>query len=401
MFQKQGASALRLGLNNILSILNILDNPHKQLKTVHVAGTNGKGSVCSFTASILQESGYKVGLFTSPHLEDYRERIRVNGEMIPEAAVLRFMNTYYPLLQTLDASFFEVTTAMAFWWFKEAGADISLIETGMGGRLDCTNVLIPEVVVITKIGFDHQQYLGSTLEAIAREKAGIIKETVPSVFWDTSTPVTEIIEATAKQNNGACIQVNKPLNLPEFPLILQENLALVAQVIELLKQKGWVIPPTAWQQGLTNCIANTGMQGRWQLLHISPTLIVDVGHNIDGMQHIVKQLLSENKSVHFIFGMGADKDIDGIMDILPKHFTYYFTQANTPRALPAKDLLQRAINKKLVGKCYSQVSEAVKTAFKNCKTEEIIFLGGSFFVVGEFLNYWKSEGKEIITKKVT
>ncbi len=400
MFQKQGASALRLGLDNIVAILEGVDNPHQKFKSIHVAGTNGKGSVCSYSASVLQEAGYSVGLFTSPHLEDYRERIRINGVMIPEQAVLEFMNVYYGKIEKLNASFFEVTTAMAFWWFAKCEVDIVVVETGMGGRLDCTNVLTPEVSVITKIGFDHQQYLGNTLAAIAKEKAGIIKRHVPVVYWETSEKVCQVIQETALDQTSKEIAVNGSMDVSGLPQILRQNLKMVQETIHVLQSKGWNISDENWENGIKHVSGNTGMHGRWEKLNEVPLVIADVAHNEDGIIHVVHELNKLEKKVRFVFGMGADKDIEAVLNHLPKDAEYYFTQANTSRALTANELFQKANRLNLIGKGFSAVEEAAKKALNDLQTNEILFVGGSFFVVGEFLNYWKSEGKKILEKKV-
>ena len=393
MFQKVGSSAYKEGMENSFLIDKHLNHPHAQYKTIHVGGTNGKGSTSHLLASILQEAGYKTGLYTSPHLLDFRERIKVNGEMIDKEYVVDFIARNQAFFESIQPSFFELTTGMAFAYFAEQKVDIAVIEVGLGGRLDCTNVITPVLSIITNISFDHAQLLGNTLTAIAREKAGIIKPGVPVVIGEAEGEVKEVFEGARQKANGEIVFVQDEIAMTDLKVISplqgfaqEKNTATVLCAIDILKDI-INIPPQAIEQGFKNVIENTGLMGRWQIVGRHPKIVLDVGHNVGGIEYIVRQLQSEKyERLHIVFGMVKDKDISAVLALMPKNAIYYFTQANIPRALDANLLAEQAEKFGLQGKTFLTVSEAFSAAKQNASKKDFIFAGGSTFIVAEVLS---------------
>lgn len=389
MFHRVGAAAYKPGLDTTYSLLKICGQPHEGLKYVHIAGTNGKGSTSHSVASVLQEAGYKTGLCTSPHLKDFRERIRINGEMIPEQAVVEFVTTFKDAWQELKPSFFEITMALAFWYFQKEKVDIAILETGMGGRLDSTNVIVPEVAVITNIGMDHVQFLGDTLEKIATEKAGIIKEHVPVVIGAMRPEARAVIAQIAEQKHAPCIdasQLSEEL-IPPFELkglYQHENKRTAYAALLSLQAKGWNIAPPHIERGFAHIIRNTGLLGRWQVLQQGPLTIADVAHNEDGITWVTKQLKELHyRHLHFVLGMVSDKDIAKILSLLPKEATYYFCKADIPRGLDATLLKEQAATHGLKGDAHPSVPAAYQAAQAAATAEDLVFIGGSIFTVAE------------------
>jgi len=396
MFQKVGSSAYKEGMENSFLIDKHLNHPHTQYKTIHVAGTNGKGSTSHLLASILQEAGYKTGLYTSPHLLDFRERIKVNGEMIDKEYVVDFIARNQAFFESIQPSFFELTTGMAFAYFAEQKVDIAVIEVGLGGRLDCTNVITPVLSIITNISFDHTQLLGNTLTAIAREKAGIIKPCVPVVIGEAEGEVREVFEGERRKVQGEIVFVQDGVTdlkviSPLQGFAQEKNTATVLCAIDILNTFTLHLSPftlsEAIRKGFKNVIKNTGLMGRWQIVGQHPKIVLDVGHNVGGIEYIVRQLQSEKyERLHIVFGMVKDKDISAVLALMPKNAIYYFTQANIPRALDANLLAEQAGKFGLQGKTFSTVSEAFLAAKQNATKKDFIFVGGSTFVVAEALS---------------
>jgi dihydrofolate synthase/folylpolyglutamate synthase len=411
LFQKVGSSAYREGMENTFRIDSHLKHPHTRYKTIHVAGTNGKGSTSHLLASILQEAGYKTGLYTSPHLLDFRERIRVNGNPVSREFVVDFVDRHKAFFESVQPSFFELTTGMAFAYFAEQEVDVAVIEVGLGGRLDCTNVITPVLSIITNISFDHTQLLGNTLEAIAREKAGIIKPDVPVVIGEAEGGVKEVFLDAQYRVQGASFVYAQEKNpvlsarlLPsnyweietnEYPGIIDElggyaqekNAATVLCAVDLLKKGIFTVPPKAVYKGFRWVIENTGLMGRWQIIRYDPKIILDTGHNVGGIQYIVRQLKAERcDKLHIVFGMVNDKDISSVLALLPSEAVYYFTQASIPRALPAESLAGQAEKYGLKGTAFSTVQEAFLSAKHFATKKDIIFVGGSTFVVADALS---------------
>lgn len=416
MYHRIGAAAYKVDLNNTITICKLLGNPQEHFKTIHVAGTNGKGSVSHMLASVLQEAGYKTGLYTSPHLKDFRERIKVNGKMILKKDVCFFVEKNQKAFKKIKPSFFEMTVGLTFQHFKNESVDVAIIETGLGGRLDSTNIIHPILSVITNIGFDHMNLLGNTLEKIATEKAGIIKTKAPVVIGETQKSIKHIFIDKAKQLNSNIyfadenysvkktinsnsnlsdklfdVYLNKKLifkktKLPLLGYYQKKNLVTVLNSIDVLNTIGVKINEKNVRKGLTNTIKNTGLMGRWQILQKQPLVICDVGHNKDGIGEITKQLKDiAYKKLHFVIGVVNDKDVSGILKFLPQKATYYFCKANIPRGLDAKILEEKAKELGLKGKAYSSVKEAFKKANQNATRDDLIFIGGSFFTVAEVL----------------
>ena len=399
-----GAAAYKPGLQNTYALMEHLGNPHNRFQSVHVAGTNGKGSTSHLIAAVLQTSGYKVGLFTSPHLIDFRERIRINGEPIPEQAVVDFVTKNKPVLSEINPSFFETTMALAFDYFAQQQVDIAVIEVGLGGRLDSTNIITPLLSVITNIGFDHTDFLGNTIPAIAREKAGIIKQHVPCVIGETDDETMPVFLEVAKQNNifgdglettdcriwfaDQCGYMRKR-RLHEAPVcqlqgIYQDKNQQTAYVALQVLRNYCGIKITNLAKGFANVCTLTGLRGRWETLCEKPLTICDTGHNSHGIKYVVEQLnqiKNQRSQLHIVFGMVSDKDIDVVLRLLPKDAHYYFTQAQTHRAIPAKDLVQLFG----AGQAFNDVPSAIHAAQKNATDKDIIFIGGSNYVVGEAL----------------
>ena len=394
LFQNAGVAAYKEGMENSFLIDRHLHYPHRKYKTIHVAGTNGKGSTCHLLASVLQEAGYKTGLYTSPHLLDFRERIRVDGKKVDRDYVVRFMTDNKDFLESVRPSFFELTTGMAFAYFAEQAVDVAVIEVGLGGRLDCTNVITPVLSIITNISFDHTGLLGNTLAAIAGEKAGIIKPGVPVVIGEAEGEVREVFEGARQKVQGErflFVPDEKPaawhdaVVSPLEGFAQEKNTATVLCALDILKDI-FNIPTQAIIHGFANVIKNTGLAGRWQVVAEHPKIVLDTGHNAGGMGYNVRQLQTEKYAVlHIVFGMMKDKDISAVLRLLPKDAKYYFTQANLPRALDAQLLAEQAAQSGLKGEIFPSVSDAFSAAGKSAGENDFIFVGGSTFVVAEVL----------------
>ncbi len=410
LFQNVGGDAYKEGLETTLTLDKHFGHPHRKFRTIHVAGTNGKGSCSHTLAAILQSAGYKVGLYTSPHLVDFRERIRVNGEMIPRQRVIDFVEQHRSFFEPLHPSFFELTTAMAFNYFAEQQVDVAVIEVGLGGRLDCTNIIRPDLCVITNISFDHIQFLGDTLAKIAAEKAGIIKPGIPVVIGET-TPETKPVFMETAQKQGAPIHFAEEeqlvvSHLPQngknyywtrdYPHLEGElgglcqvyNTNTLMSAIRVLTSIGYKIEEEHVRRGFANVCALTGLMGRWQKIQESPAAFCDTGHNKAGIELILKQLsIQKYHHLHIVIGMVNDKDIRGVLDMLPRNATYYFTKASVSRALNEREVQRLAKEVAgLEGNTYPNVKEAFEAANANAQKDDFIFVGGSTFVVADLLN---------------
>ncbi len=413
MFQRVGAAAYKANLDNTISICKALGNPEKKIKCVHVAGTNGKGSSSHMLAAILQQAGYKTGLYTSPHLIDFRERIKINGKQIPKTEVVKFVENYKTIFEDIEPSFFEWTVGLAFHYFAEQEVDVAIIEVGLGGRLDSTNVIKPQCCLITNIGFDHVNLLGNTLPLIAAEKAGIIKEKVPVVVSQTQLEVLSVFNTKAQsvkapitfadkqykvlshnfQDGLLCIELlEKTANKAQlYKLDLTgtyqiKNLQGVLACISSLKHKGFLIEDENILYALQHVKKLTGLMGRWQIISEKPLIIADTGHNEDGIKEVVKNIERYSyKKLHMIIGVVNDKDVTSILKLLPKNAIYYFCKANIPRALPEKELFELAKQHDLKGKKFISVSMALSEAKKQAKSDDLIFIGGSTFTVADAL----------------
>ena len=413
MYQKIGASAYKPDLGNIKELLDFIGNPQNSFKTVHVAGTNGKGTVSHTLASIFQECGYKTGLYTSPHLLDFRERIRINGQMIPEQNVIDFIGGNKEKFEEMQLSFFEMATGMAFDYFAKEKVDIAIIEVGLGGRLDSTNVINPELSIITNISLDHVNMLGNTLAEIAVEKAGIIKPNTPVVIGETQPETKDVFIKKAQECNAPiffadqiidCDKIhiesldyqkfdiwkNNELYIEavEFPLLgyyQKKNLATVICAVEQLKAK-FNIDKKDVINGLEFVVKNTNLMGRWQILSRQPLVIADTGHNVGGIKEIVMQLSDMTfRKLHFVLGCVNDKDIDGILHLLPHYADYYFCKADIPRGLDANILADKALEAGLRGNVYESVQQAYNSALNNAHFDDVVFIGGSNFTVAEVI----------------
>ncbi len=414
MYQRVGKAAYKADLETTLALDDYFNHPHKAYKTIHIAGTNGKGSVSHSIASILQEAGYKVGLYTSPHLKDFRERIRVNGEVITEQAVINFVANHKQIIEQLQPSFFEMSVAMAFDYFKHEAIDVAVIEVGMGGRLDSTNIITPEVAAITNIGLDHTAFLGDSLAKIAMEKGGIIKKDIPVIIGQTQAETEPVFKSLA-ENKGTPIsfadkelvvstttlsiderqvfQIYKgeQLAYPDLKLDLlgsyqQKNILTVLAIIEQLQKGNFTISRDNIYKGLENVVKNTALLGRWQHLGYNPRIICDTGHNLDGMLMLVEQIKNTpHDKLHIVLGMVNDKDHAAVLNILPKEATYYFTKASIPRSLNEKALQEMAQKVELSGNAYPNVHSALNEAKKNANPNDLIFIGGSTFIVADIL----------------
>ncbi len=419
MFSRIGAAAIKPNLDNTIAICKLLDNPEKKIKTIHIAGTNGKGSTSHMLASIFQEAGYKTGLYTSPHLYDFRERIKVNGKMCSKEFVVDFTNRIKPFIEQVKPSFFEITVGMAFEYFEKEKVDIAIIETGLGGRLDSTNVITPELSIITNIGFDHMALLGNTIEAIASEKAGIIKKETPIIIGESTPASKNVFEEKAKNENAplyfaedflqhksfqnnwstALFEFTQPLiHLLDAPLFAKnftiesdlpgkyqsKNLKSVLVAAQLLSTMGWKLTATKVGKALLNIQKNTGLMGRWECIQTSPKVILDVAHNEHGIQALLEQLSSLHyNKLHIVTGMVKDKDINAVLNLLPKEAEYYFTQSHIPRALPVNELVAQASKLGLYGLAYADVNIALTQAIKNANHNDLILVIGSIFLVAE------------------
>ena len=390
IFQRVGKAAYKADLSNTLALCAALGNPEDALKgkAVHIAGTNGKGSTSHIVASILQEAGLKVGLYTSPHLRDFRERIKLNGEMIPEQYVVDFVAKYKNSFEPVHPSFFELTVGMAFQYFKEEEVDIAVIEVGLGGRLDSTNVITPAVSVITNISLDHTNLLGNTVEEIAMEKAGIIKAHIPVVIGYASS-ITRPLFSRVADERITSIQFTQDLTLPKLQTDLggsyqQANVRTAQAAINVLLERGWDISEEHIIAGAGNVVRNTGFAGRWQTLSQNPLTITDIGHNEDGIRQVLHQIeQTPHTNLHMVIGMVNDKDVDAILELLPSSASYYFCEAKIPRALPVADLAAKAAKSGLQGQQIADVNAALEAAKKAATTDDLVFVGGSAFVVAE------------------
>ena len=408
-FTKIGASAYKEGLETTNALDAHANHPHKSYMTVHVAGTNGKGSCSHTLAAILQTAGMKVGLFTSPHLMTFRERIRVNGEIISEEYVVSWVEKNRTFFEKLQPSFFELTTAMAFEYFRDAQVDIAIIEVGLGGRLDCTNIISPILSVITNISYDHTQFLGNTLEAIATEKAGIIKKGTPVVIGETTDVTRQVFKQHADKASAPIIfaEDSSVIINAEYQLKgayqtknLKTILACMLPLARALKKKGVKINNATQiiRYALANVCTITGLQGRWQHLSANPLVICDTGHNLAAWQYLAPQIKHtaqqriaeygiENSCLRIVFGMVDDKDIESVLNMLPREATYYFTQADTHRAIPVEKIMTMALNHGIHGKTFSNVAEAYEEAMKDAEYYDTIFIGGSTYVVADLLTH--------------
>ena len=390
MYQNVGKSAYKADLCQTLKLAKQLNHPEHKFKSIHVGGTNGKGSTAHMLASVLQEAGYKVGLYTSPHLKEYRERIRINGIKISENFVVDFVANNKSFFEANALSFFEMSVGMAFDYFAQEQVDIAVVEVGLGGRLDSTNILKPEVSVITNIGLDHTQFLGTTLEAIAGEKAGIIKSNTPIVIGETQLE-TEIVFRTKATKEQAPIyfadqriQTTPPTSLKGAYQI--HNVRTVLQTIEILNARAFTIPTKAVHQGLLKVTENNGLRGRWEVLGSSPKIICDTAHNREGLRLVFKQLQSEKfQHLHVVLGMVNDKDVSSLIDLFPKHAQYYFCKPNVPRGLEAFQLAEIFKKNNHKGSIYSSVKDALNAAKQSASHEDLIYVGGSTFVVAEII----------------
>jgi dihydrofolate synthase/folylpolyglutamate synthase len=389
MYQLQGASAYKKDLNNAVLLANHLDNPQQKIKSIHVAGTNGKGSTSHMLASILQEAGYKVGLYTSPHLKDFRERIKINGAEISEDFVCEFINTHKTFFEGNDMSFFEMSVGLAFDYFAKEKIDIAIIEVGLGGRLDATNIITPLISVITNIGIDHVQFLGNTLESIATEKAGIIKPKIPVVIGEYTPETQPIFLAKAKENNAE-IYFSSDLISETYPSDLlgdyqSHNKKTVIQTFKILnEQTDLNVSTKDIKSGLLHVVKNTGLLGRWQQLGENPKVICDTAHNKNGLAIVMKQIQKESfENLHIVLGVVNDKELDEVLPLFPKNATYYFCKPNIPRGLDANLLKEKALEFGLKGDVFNSVSQAYKSSKDNSTKNDFIYIGGSTFVVAE------------------
>ncbi len=410
LFQNIGAGAYKEGLGNTMALDEHFRHPHRQYATIHVAGTNGKGSVSHTLAAILQSQGLRVGLYTSPHLTDFRERIRVNGKMIPRQRVVDFVARERAFFEPLHPSFFELATALAFLFFAEEHVDIAVIEVGLGGRLDCTNIIHPLLSIITNISFDHVQFLGNTLEQIASEKAGIIKRGVPVIVGEANRKsVAEVFRQKASDVDTVLAFADQVGEVTDFRLapaggctyhtttfgtlhgelggLCQEkNTATILEAVKVLRKQGIAICDEAVAEGLAHVCALTGLRGRWQKLNDHPLTVCDTGHNVGGMQYIAHQLATTpHHALHIITGMVSDKDVDAVLSLLPKDAIYYFTQASVKRATPCEEFAAKAAAHGLKGQSFPAVSDAYAAAKASARPDDLIFVGGSTFIVADLL----------------
>ena len=385
MYQRDGVVAYKADIGNIVAASKTLKDPHKKFKSIHIAGTNGKGSVSHMLASIFQEAGYKVGLYTSPHLKDFRERIKINGQMIAKSEVIQFVSKNKTAFEKIDLSFFEFTVALAFHYFAYQKVDIAIIETGLGGRLDSTNIINPELSIITNIGLDHTNLLGDTIQKIAKEKAGIIKSNTPIIIGRNQEEIKPIFQNIANEKKAPL----KYATAHNFTADLKgnyqkENIDTVVTAISEIQKQGWKINEDNIKDGLLNTIKNTGLLGRWQILGQNPLIICDTGHNEDGIKVVFNQLKqTPHKNLHVVFGAVNDKDLDSILNLLPKNAKYYFCKPNILRGLDENILKEIANKKEIKGDSYSSVKTALARAKKQAQLEDLIFIGGSTFMAAE------------------
>lgn len=415
MYQRTGSAAYKSDLKTSYDLDNYFGNPHKKFKSIHIAGTNGKGSVSHMLTSVLQAAGYKTGLYTSPHIRDFRERIRINGIMVSEVFVTDFVNHHQEIIRLTKPSFFEMTVAMAFNYFADQQVDIAVIETGMGGRLDSTNIITPLVSVITNISFDHTQFLGESITEIANEKAGIIKEEIPLIIGESQTKTKDLfIERARKKssgiffaddcytvdnirvdtdNNQQCLDIYQGKNIYLKDLLMdlggeyqQKNLLSVLKVLDILKPE-YQIFENMIRQGISSVQRTTAFEGRWQILGKQPFVVCDTAHNTAGIIEVIMQLKKiSGNMLHMIIGFVNDKDADKILSLLPQNAVYYFTRAGIPRALDESELRSQAAEHNLFGESFSTVDIAFDSATRKAGSEDVIFIGGSTFIVADFLS---------------
>lgn len=411
MFSRIGAAAIKKDITNTIKLCEALGNPHKKFKSIHIAGTNGKGSTSHMLASVLQTAGYTTGLYTSPHLYDFRERIKLNGKMCEPEFVVDFTRKIQSLIDEIEPSFFEITVAMAFEYFAQQQVDIAIIETGLGGRLDSTNIITPELSVITNIGWDHMQMLGNTLDAIAFEKAGIIKENVPVVIGETQDETKAVFGQKANESNAPIVFADDMKYVDAFSfedgylkivvadrrkdekptyhldltgLYQTKNLLTVLEAVHQLQLQGWKIEEKHVKEALQHTKKNTGLHGRWEVIQQRPKIVLDVAHNVDGMKLVMEQLEFETyHQLHIIIGMVKDKEIDQVLKLLPHHANYYFTKAQIPRALPEKELLVQAETLGLSGKSFADVNTALQEVLTHAKPNDLVLICGSVFLIAE------------------
>ena len=413
MFQRVGVAAYKANLDNTNKIIELLGKPHQKIKCIHVAGTNGKGSSSHMLAAVLQQAGYKTGLYTSPHLIDFRERIKINGKMIPKNYITEFVEKYKEPFEQIEPSFFEWTVGLAFDYFAKEEVDVAIIEVGLGGRLDSTNIINPKVCLITNISFDHMNLLGDTLEKIATEKAGIIKARVPVVVSQYQSESGPLFNAAAKKLKATIEFADKVFKVIDYKILNSflnttilnkktnttvnldldltglyqlKNVLGVLTTIEFIKKAGFIVEDEDVKLALKQVTKVTGLNGRWQTISKNPLMITDTGHNEDGIKNVISNLKSLTyANLHFVFGAVNDKDVSKILELLPKEATYYFTKANIPRALNENELLEKAQKIKLKGKAFENVKSAIDSAKKAYKKNDLILIGGSTFIVGDAL----------------
>jgi len=412
MYSRIGAAAYRKDLTNTWQLTDAIGNPERKFKSIHIAGTNGKGSTSHMLAAVFQEAGYKTGLYTSPHLKDFRERIRVNGEMIDEAFVVDFVGRIRGVSEQMDPSFFEITVVMAFDYFVQQKVDIAIIEVGLGGRLDSTNIITPELSVITNIGFDHMNMLGNTLAAIAFEKAGIIKKGIPVVVGETHPETAPIFSQRAHEEEAPIRFADQQRYVTDWKyqrhtlvaevttspvaddvtfytldlagIYQTKNLVTVLEAVHVMSGKGWKLDPKTVLRALAKVKKLTGLHGRWEVIHEHPDVVLDVAHNEDGIRQVLRQVeLSDHEELHVVLGMVNDKAIDGILSLLPRNAHYYFTRAQIPRALPEEELAAQGNAVGLQGRSYRTVAEALADARSRARPRDLIVVCGSVFVVAE------------------
>lgn len=415
VFEHIGASAYKEGLDNTYLLDEHFGHPHRKFKSIHIAGTNGKGSCSHTLAAILQNDGYKVGLYTSPHIMDFRERIKINGECISKEYVIEFVNQEKSLFEKIHPSFFEVTTTLAFKYFAEQHVDYAIIEVGLGGRLDCTNIITPILSIITNISFDHTNFLGNTLEKIAKEKAGIIKQNIPVIIGETTNETKPVFKTCAESMNAEIIYADEndeiisftmnedggiTYNTRNFGIIQGElgglyqkkNTNTILHAVRFLYNQHIIKNTGSINNGFYNVCRLTGLIGRWQKIGSNPSVICDTGHNVGGWTYISRQLqVQKYNKLHIVFGMVNDKDVDGVMCLLPKNAHYYFTKPQSKRAIPEKDIQRKAMTHGLAGDCYNDVPSAYTAAKKMATPDDMIFIGGSSYIVSDLLLYIRQQ----------
>lgn len=415
VFEHIGASAYKEGLDNTYLLDEHFGHPHRKFKSIHIAGTNGKGSCSHTLAAILQNDGYKVGLYTSPHIMDFRERIKINGECISKEYVIEFVNQEKSLFEKIHPSFFEATTALAFKYFAEQHVDYAIIEVGLGGRLDCTNIITPILSIITNISFDHTNFLGNTLEKIAKEKAGIIKQNIPVIIGETTNETKPVFKTCAESMNAEIIYADENDEIISFTMnedggitydtrsfgIIQgelgglyqkKNTNTILHAVRFLYNQHIIKNTGSINNGFYNVCRLTGLIGRWQKIGSNPSVICDTGHNVGGWTYISRQLqVQKYNKLHIVFGMVNDKDVDGVMCLLPKNAHYYFTKPQSKRAIPEKDIQRKAMTHGLAGDCYNDVPSAYTAAKKMATPDDMIFIGGSSYIVSDLLLYIRQQ----------